>query len=133
MNESIGPISPCFLSNDVPRSISFYCERLGFELRFATPTDAPFFAIVGRGSVQLHLKDPRESLDDSAPPQPNVKQHAATPWDAFVYVADPDALAQELGTRMENGAPTVEQRADGLFGFAVADPEGYVLFFGRPT
>ncbi len=53
-------------------------------------------------------------------------------WDAFVYVDAPDALAAEFA---DHGAPfstPLEDTHDGLRGFEISDPDGYVLFFGRP-
>jgi catechol 2,3-dioxygenase-like lactoylglutathione lyase family enzyme len=125
----LGGISPFFLVDDVSRAVRFYRERLGFELRFAEPADAPFFAIVGRDGTQLFLK----CVSESVHPQPNPTRHEWAAWDAFVFVADPDALAAELATR---GAPfhrELHDRSDGLRGFEIADADGYVLFFGRPA
>ena len=125
----LGGISPFFLVSDVSRAVHFYRERLGFELRFAEPADAPFFAIVGRDDTQIFLKFVSESVG----PQPNPTRHEWAAWDAFVFVADPDALAAELVTR---GAPfrrELGNRDDGLRGFEIADADGYVLFFGRPV
>lgn len=121
-------ISPFFLVDDVSRAVHFYRERLGFELRFAEPAAAPFFAIVGRDGAQLFLK----FVSKSVHPQPNPTRHAWAAWDAFVFVADPDALAAEFATR---GAPfhrELHDTDDGLRGFEIADADGYVLFFGRP-
>ncbi|MDJ0788045.1 MAG: VOC family protein [Myxococcota bacterium] len=119
---AMGPISPFFIVADFARAVAFYRDRLGFELRFQTPEDAPFFGIVGRGDVQIHLKE----VSPDVPPLPNVSRHEWAPFDAYVYVDDPEALARELGAR-------VEVRDDGLRGFEVADADGYVLFFGRPS
>ena len=57
-------------------------------------------------------------------------------WDAFVYAPDPDALAVEFADRFAGneaafGAP-LKDTHDGLRGFEISDPDGYVLFFGRP-
>mgnify|MGYP000509777768 FL=1 len=129
---TFGPASPLFVSSDVPRAVAFYVNALGFELRFALPEDAPFFAIVGRGATQFLLKDPRE---DDAPLRalPNRELHPNAPWDAFVLVDNPDDLAAELAARP--GAPAVQvgERDDGLRGFEVTDPDGHVLFLGRPA
>jgi hypothetical protein len=53
-------------------------------------------------------------------------------WDAFVYAPEPDALAGEFA---HHGAAFCAPRTDthdGLRGFEICDPDGYVLFFGRP-
>jgi hypothetical protein len=47
-------------------------------------------------------------------------------------VPDPDALAAEFADHgAAFGAPLKDTR-DGLRGFEIYDPDGYVLFFGRP-
>jgi hypothetical protein len=52
-------------------------------------------------------------------------------WDAYVYVPDPDALAAEFAARdVEFSLPLADTR-DGLRGFELKDPNGYVLFFGH--
>jgi catechol 2,3-dioxygenase-like lactoylglutathione lyase family enzyme len=126
--QTLGAISPCFIVNDVPDAIRFYTERLGFEVRFAEPAEDPFFAIVGRDSVQLFLK----AIEASVQAQPNHTRHEWAPWDAFVYVQDPDALAAEFASRGLSFHKPIVDRHDGVRGFEVADTNGYVLFFGRP-
>lgn len=126
--QTLGAISPCFIVSDVPAAIRFYMERLGFELRFSEPAEDPFFAIVGRDSVQLFLK----AVAPTVFPQPNHTRHEWSPWDAFVYVKDPDSLAAEFAGRGLTFHKEIVNRGDGLRGFEVADNHGYVLFFGRP-
>ena len=125
----IGPIAPFFIVRDLPRAIAFYRDQLGFEVRFQAPSEDPFFAIVGRDAVEVHLK----VIDASVAPQPNPSRHEWAAWDAFVFVNDPDALAGELETNAIPFHRKLENRDDGLRGFEVRDHDGYVLFFGRPT
>jgi catechol 2,3-dioxygenase-like lactoylglutathione lyase family enzyme len=124
---AIGAISPFFIVRDVADTIAHY-RRLGFELRFAEPREAPFFAIVGRGGAQIFLKD----LGEDVPPVPNAGRHPFTAWDAFVYVADPDALAEQFEADGIRFHVPLRTRHDGLRGFEIGDPDGYILFFGRP-
>ncbi len=124
---NLGPVSPCFIVTDVKRTIAFYCEKLGFEERFREPEEDPFFAIVGRDSAQLFFKAERNVL-----PQPNHTRHEFMRLDAFVYVEDPDALAAELSDRGVDFSSPLKDTHDGLRGFEIRDPDGYVLFFGRP-
>jgi catechol 2,3-dioxygenase-like lactoylglutathione lyase family enzyme len=121
----IGAISPCFIVRHVGSSLAFY-ERLGFEPRFREPVDDPFFAIAGRDGAQIFLK--HVGVDA----QPNVSRHPWVPWDAFVYAEDPDALAEEFDEAGVELHKPVRDREDGLRGFEIRDPDGYVLFFGRP-
>jgi hypothetical protein len=53
-------------------------------------------------------------------------------WDAFVYSPDPDALASEFGEHGAAFSVPLNDTHDGLRGFEICDPDGYVLFFGRP-
>ena len=122
---AVGAISPFFIVRDISRSIDFY-GRMGFELRFSEPADAPFFAIVGRGPAQLFLKDV------GVEPVPNASRHDWAAWDSFVYVEDPDALAGEFELQGVKLHVPIGDREDGLRGFEVRDEDGYVLFFGRP-
>jgi len=127
---AIAGISPFFIVTDVPTSLAFYRDRLGFEVTFqgATPDDI-FFGIVNRGGAQILLKDV------GVAPVPNytrdVNQGIAR-WDAFVIVPDPDALAAEFASRKVEFFEPLKDTDDGLRGFEVKDADGYLLFFGRP-
>ena len=127
--QTVGAISPFFIVSDVSRAIRFYREQLGFELRFSEPAERPFFAIVGRDSSQIFLK----SVSEAIAAQPNHTRHEWVPWDAFVYVEAPDSFAAEFASRGLTLFKEIVNREDGLRGFEVSDPDGYVLFFGRPN
>ena len=122
----IQAISPFFIVSDVPQSVAFYRDRLGFEVRFLSPEADPFFAIVGRGGAQLFLKSDREVA-----PLPNPVRHPYMAWDAFVYAPEPDTLRAEFTESGVVFRKELGDTQDGLRGFEVADPNGYVLFFGR--
>lgn len=128
MEQPIGPIQPFFIVASLSRAAEFYERYLGFDVRHSSPAEEPFFAILGRGSVQIHVKE----IGADVPPQPNWTRHAWAPWDAFVYAGDPDGLAVELAGRGLELHTDLRDRDDGLRGFEVRDPDGYVLFFGRP-
>jgi catechol 2,3-dioxygenase-like lactoylglutathione lyase family enzyme len=123
----IGHISPSFIVTDVPQTIAFYCDKLGFETRFIEPAQDPFFAIVGRDAAQVFLKS-----EGGIEPQPNPTRHPHLRLDAFVYVEDPDALAAEFAARDVTFSNPLRDTNDGLRGFELHDPNGYTLFFGRP-
>ena len=65
-------------------------------------------------------------------PIPNHQRHPWIRWDAFVYVADPDALAAEFAEHGAAFSAPLQETHDGLRGFEIRDPNEYVLFFGRP-
>jgi catechol 2,3-dioxygenase-like lactoylglutathione lyase family enzyme len=122
----IGGISPFFIVRDVPRALSFYCEQLGFEVTFQNSGGDPFFGIVRRDSAMIMFKD--VDMD----PLPNYRREPGARWDAYLYVPDPDALAAEFASREVEFSEPLKDTHDGLRGFELKDPDGYVLFFGRP-
>lgn len=126
----IGGISPFFIVKDVAAAFAFYCDKLGFEVTYqAVPGDL-FFGIVQRGRAMIFLKD------IGITPTPNhtrdIKKGIAR-WDAYVYVPDPDALAAEFASRDVEFFLPLADNDDGLRGFEIKDPYGYILFFGRPS
>jgi catechol 2,3-dioxygenase-like lactoylglutathione lyase family enzyme len=123
---AINCIAPCFLVHNVPAAIAFYCDKLGFEVTFREPEDDPFFAIVCRGGAMLMLKS--VGVD----PVPNRTRHPWAPWDAYLNVPDPDALAEEFTSRGVLFSAPLKDTTDGLRGFELKDTDGYLLFFGRP-
>ena len=126
----ISGISPFFIVSNVPSSLAFYRDRLGFDVTFQGPDpDDIFFGIVRRDRAQILLKDV------GVAPVPNytrdIKQGIAR-WDAFVSVPDPDALAAEFAARNVEFFEPLKDTEDGLRGFELKDADGYLLFFGRP-
>jgi catechol 2,3-dioxygenase-like lactoylglutathione lyase family enzyme len=119
-------MSPFFIVSRVDRSVAFYRDKLGFESWHQEPESEPFFAIVGRDGAMLLLKS------GEAGPLPNSKRDPEMRWDAYVSANDPDALADELQGRGVSFSAPLQDTHEGLRGFEVTDPDGYVLFFGRP-
>ena len=122
----IESMSPFFIVSRVAPIAAFYCDRLGFDIRFKEPEQDPFFAIVGRDGAMLFLKA------GEAAPLPNPQRDPAMRWDAYCYTSDPDALAAELAERGASFSNPLKDTADGLRGFEITDPDGHVVFFGRP-
>ena len=93
----ISGISPSFIVGHVPSSLSFYRDRLGFEITFQGPApDDIFFGIVRRGGrgnpAQRRWRSPTAELQAG-------RQKRYRPLDAFVHVLDPDALAAQFASR----------------------------------
>jgi catechol 2,3-dioxygenase-like lactoylglutathione lyase family enzyme len=120
-------ISPFFIVSNVDQTMAFYREKLGFETTFQEPDRNPFFAIIRRDGAQLFVKS-----DEHVKPLPNSKRHPYMRWDAFIYAPDPDALAAEFACHGAAFSVPLKDTDDGLRGFEITDPNGYVLFFGRP-
>lgn len=126
----IACIAPLFIVKNVPATLAFYRDRLGFDVTFEGPAPNDiFFGIVERGAAMIMFKD--VGID----PVPNytrdVKQGVAR-WDAYLNAPDPDALAAEFASRGVEFSEPLKDTDDGLRGFELKDGNGYVLFFGRP-
>lgn len=117
---------PFFIVSSVHQTVAFYRDKLGFESWHQEPEREPFFAIVGRDGAMLFIKS------GEAEPLPNPKRDPAMRWDAYVSLNDPDALAAEFVDRRVAFSAPLKDIHDGLRGFEITDPDGYVLFFGRP-
>ncbi|MGZ5222095.1 MAG: VOC family protein [Chitinophagaceae bacterium] len=124
-------MAPFLIVKNVPAALKFYQESLGFAITFKGPgEDDIFFGIVQRGGAMIMMKD------IGVDPVPNytrdIKKGIAR-WDAYIYVLDPDALAEEFASRNVEFFTPLMDNDDGLRGFEVKDADGYLLYFGRPT
>jgi len=122
----VAGVSPFFIVRDTARALAFYRDRLGFEVVFTGFGDDLFFGIVRRGGAMILLKD--VGVDAV----PNSRRDLSARWDAYLSVPDPDALAAEYASRNVEFSEPLKDTHDRLRGFELKDPDGYVLFFGRP-
>ena len=115
-------IAPLLIATDVPATLAFYRDRLGFDITFQGPApDDVFFGIVQRGAAMIMFKD------IGVTPVPNYTRDAQAGiarWDAYVHVPDPDALAAEFASRQVAFSEPLKNTDDGLRGFALHDSEG---------
>jgi hypothetical protein len=123
-------IAPFFIVRNVLAALSYYRDRLGFEITFQGPSDDDiFFGIVQRGAAMIIVKE------IGVDPVPNytrdIKKGIAR-WDAYLHVPDPDALAAEFASRNVEFFTPLRVNDDGLLGFEIKDADGYLLYFGRP-
>ena len=128
---TISCIAPLFVVRDVPAALAFYRDRLGFTVTFQGPSeDDIFFGIVERGGAMIMMKA------IGVEPVPNYTRDVTqgiAPWDAYLHVPDPDALAAEFTARGVALWRPLADNSDDLRGFEVQDADGYVLYFGRPN
>jgi catechol 2,3-dioxygenase-like lactoylglutathione lyase family enzyme len=132
----ISSITPFFIVASVPATLSFYRDMLGFEVTFRGPTpEDEFFGIVQRDGATIMFKELgviRDGKEVHVEPVPNYGREPAFSWDAYLEVADPDALAAEFASRgVLFSVPLTDRGDDGVRGFVVRDIDGYGLFFGN--
>jgi catechol 2,3-dioxygenase-like lactoylglutathione lyase family enzyme len=133
---TISSISPFFVVANVPATLSFYRDMLGFEVAFRGPApDDEFFGIVRRDGATIMFKALGEIVDGKeviVDPIPNYRRKPVFSWDAYLEVPDPDALAAEFASRgVRFAVPLGDPDDDGLRGFVIEDIDGYGLFFGH--
>ena len=107
----ISGIAPFFIVRNVPAALSFYRDRLGFDITFQGPADDIFFGIVQRGAAMTMFKD--VGVD----PLPTPEREPLSPWDAYLDVPDPDPLAVEFSSRNVEFSGPLKDTGDGLRGF----------------
>ena len=128
---AIGAIAPFFIVRNVPVSIRFYTQQLGFTCTFEGPEPNDiFFGIVERDAAMIMLKD------IGVEPTPNYSRgttYGIARWDAYLHVYDPETLYDEFVARGIEIFSPLQTNDDGLRGFEVKDADGYMLYFGRPV
>jgi catechol 2,3-dioxygenase-like lactoylglutathione lyase family enzyme len=120
-------ISPFFIVKDLQASISYYRERLGFQLDFQGPADDPYYGRVSRDGIGIMLK----AVHPDVLPGPNSTRHEWARWDAYIHALDPDSLFDEVRGRGASIVTGLSFIDEGLWGFEVTDADGYVLAFLR--
>ncbi len=124
-HENLVSIVPFFIVADLQASIAYYRDRLGFQLEFQGPPDDIYYAQVRRDSAAIMLK----AITPEVGPRPNHTRHEWARWDAYIYTLDPESVFREFAERGATFVKPLSFIDDGLWGFEVADADGYVLAF----
>jgi hypothetical protein len=122
-------ISPLFIVADIGHSVAFYVNKLGFKVIYMGPEGEPFYAMIGRDNVSIMLK----AIIPDIKPVPNHTRHEWARWDAYISTNDPGVLFEEYRSKGVTFHQPLRVDGDNLFGFELADSDGYILFFGRPN
>ena len=124
--EGLCPLLQVF---DMPRSLAFYRDVLGFEVVASAPegTDACEWAWLRHGSAELMLNTRYESDDRPAAPDPaRVAAHDDTAL--YIGCRDVDAAYRYLrGKGFDLAEPVVTHY--GMKQLHLKDPDGYGLCF----
>ena len=126
----ISGIAPLFIFRSVPAALSFYRDRLGFDITFQGPEpDDIFFGIVERGAAMIMFKD--VGVD----PLPNYTRDSskASPAGTPISMSPIRTRWRQNSCRATSSSlDPLTDTSDGLRGLELKDADGYVLFFGRP-
>lgn len=114
-------IAPQFFSTDLPATLAYYRERLGFECT-GTWLDPPVYAIVVRDRQHIHFR--------LAPTAPHPDKYDDELLDAYLRVEDADALHAEFASRGVEFTRPVGDTPWGMREFVVKDCDGRLLAFG---
>lgn len=133
---SIEGATPMFHVYDVPTSVAFYRDLLGFEVMSSSPpfTDAKDdfgWVLLRRGDVELMLNNAYEN--NIRPPAP-VAARTAAHADTSLYFQCPDVEAAYDYFRrrgVEVKEPNVAYY--GMKQLYLKDPDGYVICFQWPA
>ena len=124
-------VTPLLLVYDIPTSVRFYRDVLGFEVVSTSPIlgeDKFHWAWLRLGNADVMLNDTYEA-DDDRPPEPDPARTAAHE-DTGLYFGCPDvdAAYQELrGKGVTVKEPLVTPY--GMKQMYLRDPDGYTLCF----
>jgi uncharacterized glyoxalase superfamily protein PhnB len=117
-------IAPQFFTTDIPATLAFYKDKLGFEC-LGTWHDPPVYAIVARDEHAIHFRC-------AEPPTANPEKYEEELLDAYLLADDADALYAEYAAK---GVEFTRELANVPWNareFVLKDCDGRLLAFGTP-
>jgi uncharacterized glyoxalase superfamily protein PhnB len=118
----IRQIAPQFFTTDIPATLAYYKDKLGFEC-LGTWQAPPVYAIVARDRHAIHFRR-------AEPPTANPDEYADELLDAYLSIEDVDALYAEY---VDRGVEFTRRPANMPWHsreFVVKDCDGRLLAFG---
>jgi uncharacterized glyoxalase superfamily protein PhnB len=118
----IRQIAPQFFTMDIPRTIAYYNDKLGFQC-LGTWQDPPVYAIVARDQHAIHFRC-------AAPATGAPDKYADELLDAYLHVEDADALYAEFAAKGVEFTRGLANMPWNSREFVVKDCDGRLLAFG---
>jgi uncharacterized glyoxalase superfamily protein PhnB len=118
----IRQIAPQFFTRDLPATLAYYGEKLGFDC-VGTWQDPPVYAIVARDGHRIHFRC-------AEPPTPNPGKYDDELLDAYLLIDDADRLYAEYAARGVEFRRALENTPWHSREFVVKDCDGRLLAFG---
>ena len=115
-------IAPQFFSTDIPGTLAYYQDKLGFQC-LGTWQDPPVYAIVARDEQAIHFRC-------AEPPAANPDKYADELLDAYIAIEDPDGLYAEYAARGVEFTRGLDNTPWNSREFVVKDCDGRLLAFG---
>src|SRR3954466_9903489 len=118
----IRQIAPQFFTADIPATLAYYKDKLGFEC-LGTWQDPPVYAIVARDQHAIHFRC-------AEPPAANPDKYADELLDAYLSVEDADTLHAEYTAKRVELTREIGDTPWQAREFVVKDCDGRLLAFG---
>jgi uncharacterized glyoxalase superfamily protein PhnB len=118
----IRQVAPQFFTVDLPGTLAYYQDKLGFEC-VGTWHDPPVYAIAVRDQHAIHFRC-------AEPPTANPSKYSEELLDAYIFIEDADLLYAEYSAR---GVEFTRELANTPWNsreFVVKDCDGRLLAFG---
>jgi uncharacterized glyoxalase superfamily protein PhnB len=115
-------IAPQFFTIDLPATLAYYKDKLGFEC-LGTWQDPPVYAIVARDQHAIHFRC-------AEPPRANPDKYSDELLDAYLFVEDADTLYAEYAAKAVEFTRKLGDTPWQSREFVVKDCDGRLLAFG---
>lgn len=115
-------IAPIFFTTNIPATIAYYRDKLGFEV-LGMYQDPPIYAIIAREQHSIHFRC-------AVPPTANPEKYSDELLDAYLFIEDADALYAEFAARGVEFTRGVADMPWNMREFVVKDCDGRLLVFG---
>ena len=115
-------IAPQFFTIDLPATLAYYKDKLGFEC-MGTWQDPPVYAIVARDQHAIHFRC-------AEPPRANPDKYSDELLDAYLFVEDADTLYAEYAAKAVEFTRKLGDTPWQSREFVVKDCDGRLLAFG---
>lgn len=121
-------LTPVLVVENVDACISFWIDRLGFEMtnHVPAPDGSLIFAILERGEIEIMYQNRASVLADGTMTEAELRGHSVG---LFIGVVSLDAIERAIG-----GAPVVKPRHDTFYGTTeiyVKEPGGNTVGFSQ--
>ena len=122
----IRQIAPQFFTTDLPATLAYYRDILGFEC-LGTWNDPPVYAIVARDEHRIHFRV-------AGPTTPNPDKYLdELLLDAYLFIENADALHAEYAARGVEFTRALGDTPWHSREFVVKDCDGRLLAFGADS